>query len=140
MNSFQHVVTTQSYIIKGNIFKNKRVLVESIHKAKAEKAREKTLPDQFEAKSTKNKASREKENCSEGGEVGPSEFHKCIEKLFSCECSVFVFSWLLLLRIKCINNIFGEIGNEEFDQCPLLFVKCLGSSRKSISCAPSVIA
>ncbi|KAF5752178.1 hypothetical protein HS088_TW01G00085 [Tripterygium wilfordii] len=48
--------------VKGNVFKNKRVLMESIHKSKAEKAREKTLSDQFDAKHAKNKASRERKD------------------------------------------------------------------------------
>ncbi|KAF3670851.1 60S ribosomal protein L19 [Capsicum annuum] len=46
--------------IKGNVFKNKHVLMESIRNTKVEKTREKTLSDQFEARRTKNKPSRER--------------------------------------------------------------------------------
>ena len=42
------------------MFKNKRVLMEAVHKQKAEKIREKTINDQLEARRTKNKATRER--------------------------------------------------------------------------------
>ncbi|PHT81757.1 60S ribosomal protein L19 [Capsicum annuum] len=46
--------------VKGNVFKNKRVLIENMHKTKVEKARGNTLSDQFEARWAKNKANRKR--------------------------------------------------------------------------------
>ncbi|KAM3200527.1 60S ribosomal protein L19-1-like [Capsicum annuum] len=46
--------------LKGNVFKNKCVLMENIHKTKAAKTREKTFLNQFEARRAKNKACTKK--------------------------------------------------------------------------------
>lgn len=56
----KHLYHTLYLKAKGNGFKNKRVLMEYIHKAKAEKQRAKTLSEQAEVLRAKNKALRER--------------------------------------------------------------------------------
>lgn len=55
--------------VKGNVFKNKRVLQEYIFKAKAEKARLKALEDQSAAHRARNKAARERRGQKQLGRV-----------------------------------------------------------------------
>ena len=55
--------------VKGNVFKNKRVLQEHIFKAKAEKTRVKSIEDQAAAHRARNKAARERRGQKQVGRV-----------------------------------------------------------------------
>jgi len=56
----RHLYHELYHASKGNTFKHKRALVEHIHKAKAEKARDRALKEEMDAKRAKTKAARER--------------------------------------------------------------------------------
>ncbi|KAK4931831.1 translational activator of GCN4 [Elasticomyces elasticus] len=56
----KHLYHELYHLSKGNTFKHKRALVEHIHKAKAEKAREQQIRQDMDAKRAKTKAARER--------------------------------------------------------------------------------
>ncbi|EFX04747.1 60S ribosomal protein l19 [Grosmannia clavigera kw1407] len=56
----KHLYHELYHLAKGNTFKHKRALVEHIHRAKAEKHREKQLKEEMDAKRAKTKAARER--------------------------------------------------------------------------------
>ncbi|KAF9667518.1 hypothetical protein SADUNF_Sadunf15G0031500 [Salix dunnii] len=51
----KHMYSEMYMKVKGNVFKNKRVLMESIHKLESEKGRDKSLFDQFRVKKSSKK-------------------------------------------------------------------------------------
>ncbi|KAK3942925.1 putative cytosolic 60S ribosomal protein Rpl19 [Diplogelasinospora grovesii] len=56
----KHLYHELYHLAKGNTFKHKRALVEHIHRAKAEKARERQIKEEMDAKRSRTKAARER--------------------------------------------------------------------------------
>ncbi|TAQ91538.1 hypothetical protein B7494_g175 [Chlorociboria aeruginascens] len=56
----KHLYHELYHLSKGNTFKHKRALVEHIHRAKAEKARERALKEEMDGRRAKTKAARER--------------------------------------------------------------------------------
>jgi len=56
----KHLYHELYHLAKGNTFKHKRALVEHIHRAKAEKVRERQIKEEMDAKRARTKAARER--------------------------------------------------------------------------------
>jgi large subunit ribosomal protein L19e len=68
----KHMYNEMYMKVKGNVFKNKRVLMERIHKLKSEKGNDRSLFDQFRAKNAR------KRRYQQGEEDGPSSLNKSL--------------------------------------------------------------
>ena len=94
-----HVVSTMCVQVKGNVFKNKRVLMEAIHKQKAEKIREKAIADQFEARRAKGKQSRERKLARRNERFSQAR-----------QCRLCILTWLLGANVELLTVAPSRAG------------------------------
>merc|ERR1719367_809426 len=76
----RHIYRSFYQRAKGNQFKNKRVLIEFIHKAKAERTKIKNIKEQDEAKKAKARAQKERKAAKMSKAEEPAEPEKAAGK------------------------------------------------------------